>query len=429
MFEFEEDLSVGARIKVVGLGGGGGNAIKTMMEAHVPGVDFMAINTDVQSLKAHAAPVRIQIGKQLTRGLSTGANPDIGRQAALEDAKLIKDSLTGCDLIFVVAGLGGGTGSGAVPVVSRLAREEGILTVGIVTKPFSFEGRRRTLQAEAAINALKLEADATLVIANDNLLSLADKNTPLLDGFKMVDKVLLQAVRSLSDLITSPGLISLDFADVNVIMRKAGFAAMGGAMARGEGRAVQAAKQALSCPLLGGMRVAEATGILLNITGSANMTLFEVNEACKLVQQELRPDANFVFGSVIDEGLGDGIGVTVLATGFKMDEGADKLQIPLNIRAVVEDLKAEGMGTLPPVWGEEKSEPVIAPLRQPAPEAILGGEPLMETAGVARPVSAKEMTLSKQQGEFKQSLRDLSNMIDHDDDKYEIPAFIRRRAD
>lgn len=439
MFEFEEDLSAGARIKAVGIGGGGGNAINTMMRSRLPGVDFIALNTDVQALKQNEAPVRIQIGKQLTKGLSTGANPEIGRAAALEDAKLIKDSLVGCDLVFILACLGGGTGTGAAPVIARLAREENILTVAVVTKPFSFEGRRRSVQAEAGIKALKEEADVTMVIANDNLLGLADKNMPMIDGFKMVDNILLQAVRGISDPITMPGLISVDFAAVNSLMRKTGMAIMGTAVARGEDRAIQAARQAISSPVLGGKAISGATGILLNITGPNNMTLFEVSEACKLIQQEVPADANIVFGSVIDERLQGEISVTLIATGFSeigvqtVKDISPPYRPPLSptaatIRDVVEDLAAERAGMTPRTWGEEGIEKALDQEPPLASETVFNGTSLLEMSGVTRSEPVKEM-ISKQQVEFKQSLRDLSNMSDHDDDKYEIPAFIRRRAD
>lgn len=322
MFEFEEDLSVGAKIKVVGIGGGGGNAIKTMMRASIEGVGFVAINTDIQALKQNEAPIKIQVGNKLTRGLGAGANPEIGREAAKEDLAMIREALDGCDMIFVTAGMGGGTGTGATPVVADVARDLGILTVGVVTKPFSFEGRKRMKQAEEGIASLKESVDTLICIPNDNLLGIADKNTPIIDSFKMTDHVLLQAVRGISDLITTPGLINLDFADVNTTMRRAGVALMGTGVASGENRALEAAKMAISSPLLENVSISGAQGILLNITGSSNMTLFEVNEACKLIQGEAHEDANIIFGSVVDDNAGDAISVTVIATGF------DKKEIP-----------------------------------------------------------------------------------------------------
>ncbi|EKD51000.1 MAG: hypothetical protein ACD_62C00368G0001, partial [uncultured bacterium] len=253
-------------------------------------------------------------------GLGAGANPEIGRHAAIEDAAIIQETLKGSDMVFITAGMGGGTGTGAAPVIGKLARELGILTVGVVTKPFSFEGKKRMRHADEGIAALKNEVDTLICIPNDNLLNLADKNTPIIDSFKMVDHVLLQAVKAISELITTPGLINLDFADVNTIMRNAGVAVMGTGVASGENRALEAARLAISSPLLENISVAGATGLLLNITGSSNMTLFELNEACKLIQQEAHEDANIIFGSVIDDNAGDEISVTVIATGFDQEQ-------------------------------------------------------------------------------------------------------------
>lgn len=322
MFEFEENLATNAKIKVVGVGGGGGNAIRTMMKEHIAGVDFVAINTDVQSLKDNDAMVKIQIGSKLTRGLGAGANPQVGRDAALEDAALIGEAIAGSDMIFITAGLGGGTGTGAVPVIAKIARDLGILAVCIVTKPFSFEGRKRMRQAEAGIALLKESADTIICIPNDNMLSLAGKDTPIVDSFKMVDYVLLQAVRGISDLITTPGLINLDFADIRTIMKDAGLALMGTGIASGESRALEAAKLAVRSPLLEEVSVTGATGILLNIRGSSNMTLFEVNEASKLIQQECHEDANIIFGTVVDESMKDDLRITVIATGFGKEMAA-----------------------------------------------------------------------------------------------------------
>jgi cell division protein FtsZ len=316
MFEFEENLGISAKIKVVGVGGGGGNAIKTMMKERIAGVDFVAINTDVQSLKENEAMVKIQIGSKLTRGLGSGANPQVGRDAAIEDSQLISETLLGSDMVFITAGMGGGTGTGAVPVIAKIARDLGILTVCVVTRPFSFEGRKRMRQAETGIVALKEAADTIICIPNDNMLNLAGKDTPIVDSFKMVDYVLLQAVRGIADLITTPGLINLDFADIRTVMKDAGLALMGTGIASGESRALEAARAAIRSPLLENLSISGATGILLNVRGSSDMTLFEVNEASKLIQQECHEDANIIFGTVIDEEMRDSIRITVMATGF-----------------------------------------------------------------------------------------------------------------
>lgn len=319
MFEFEEDLGVGAKIKVVGIGGGGGNAIRTMMRNRIDGVDFVAINTDLQSLKQNDAPVKIQIGNKVTRGLGAGANPAVGREAAKEDVGMVREALSGADMVFITAGMGGGTGTGGAPVIAHTAREMGILTVGVVTKPFSFEGKKRMRQAEEGMEELKKEVDTLICIPNDNLLKIVGKDTPIVDSFKMADHVLLQAVRGISDLITTPGLINLDFADVTTIMRSAGIALMGTGIASGENRALEAARAAITSPLLESVSISGAMGILLNITGPSTMTLFEVNEACKLVQQEAHEDANIIFGSVVDDAYGDQVCVTVIATGFQSE--------------------------------------------------------------------------------------------------------------
>lgn len=317
MFEFEENLEFDARIKVIGIGGGGGNAIKTMIRSQVEKIDFVAVNTDIQALKQNDAAIKIQIGQKLTRGLGAGANPEIGREAALEDINLISEALSGADMVFVTAGMGGGTGTGAAPIIANIAREMGILTVGVVTKPFSFEGKKRTKQAEYGIDQLKREVDTLICIPNDKLLSIADKNTPMVDSFKMADQVLFQAVRGISDLITIPGLINLDFADVKTIMTRSGIALMGTGSARGENRAIEAARLAIASPLLENVSISGATGVIINITGSSNMTLFEVNEASKLIQEEAHEDANIIFGSVVDDNMEDEIRVTVIATGFE----------------------------------------------------------------------------------------------------------------
>jgi cell division protein FtsZ len=315
MIEFVEG-SGGARIKVVGVGGGGGNAVNTMIAAGLPGVDFIAANTDAQALRANLAPIKVQLGEKLTRGLGAGGNPEIGRNAAGEDTDRLREYLTGADMIFVTAGMGGGTGTGAAPVIAKVAREVGSLTVGVVTKPFTFEGKRRMKQAEDGLAELKASVDTLIAIPNQRLLSVAGRNSSILETFKKADDVLLQAVRGISDLITIHGLINLDFADVRTIMSEMGMAMMGAASAQGENRAVEAAQRAISSPLLEDVSIQGARGVLINITGGPDLSLHEVNEAATLVQEEADPDANIIFGAVIDESMGDEIRITVIATGF-----------------------------------------------------------------------------------------------------------------
>lgn len=315
MFEFENSGSV-AKIKVFGVGGGGGNAINTMIAEGLNHVDFVALNTDSQALGASRAEIKLQIGETLTKGLGAGANPEIGREAALEDRDRIAEHISGADMVFITAGMGGGTGTGAAPVVAEVAKEMGVLTIGVVTKPFMFEGKRRKNQAERGVDLLRSAVDTLIIIPNQRLINLAGEGTSILDAFKKADEVLLQAVRGISDLITIPGLINLDFADVRTIMNGQGMAMMGTGQAQGERRAIEAAQRAISSPLLEDVDVHGATGVLLNITGSSNMTLHEVNEAAVLVQEATHEDANIIFGAVIDERMGDGIRITVIATGF-----------------------------------------------------------------------------------------------------------------
>jgi cell division protein FtsZ len=304
-----------AVIKVVGVGGGGTNAVNRMVDAGLAGVEFIGVNTDAQALLMSDADVKIHIGESVTRGLGAGANPEVGRSAAQESRDELKEALKGADMVFVTAGEGGGTGTGAAPVVADLALEVGALTVGVVTRPFSFEGRRRAEIAQQGIAALQERVDTVIVIENDRLLQVVDKDTSVVDAFRLADDVLRQGVQGITDLITIPGLINLDFADVRTIMREAGSALMGIGIAHGDNRATEAAQKAVSSPLLDSS-IDGATGILLNVTGPADLGLFEVNEAAEVVTKAASADANIIFGAVIDEAMGDDLRVTVIATGF-----------------------------------------------------------------------------------------------------------------
>ncbi len=317
MADVPEQSALGARIKVIGVGGGGGNALNTMIRAGLTGVDFIAANTDCQALANNKAPTRIQLGSRLTKGLGAGANPDVGRNAAREDQERIAEALAGADMVFVTAGMGGGTGTGAAPVIAEIARQIGALTVGVVTKPFAFEGNRRRRHAEQGIEELKSTVDTLITIPNQRLLEVADQTTSLLDTFRKADEVLLNAVQGISDLITIPGLINVDFADVRTIMTDMGVALMGTGRASGPKRALEAAQAAVSSPLLEDISIEGATGILINITGGPNMTLHEVNEASSLIHAAAHEDANIIFGSVIDERMKDELVITVIATGFE----------------------------------------------------------------------------------------------------------------
>lgn len=320
-----------AVIKVVGIGGGGVNAVNRMIEVGLKGVEFIAINTDAQALLMSDADVKLDIGRELTRGLGAGANPEVGRKAAEDHLEEIEEVLQGADMVFVTAGEGGGTGTGGAPVVAKVARSLGALTIGVVTRPFGFEGRRRQVQADQGVEDLRAEVDTLIVIPNDRLLSLADREISVIDAFRQADHVLLQGVSGITDLITTPGLINLDFADVKSVMHSAGSALMGIGSARGEDRAMQAAEKAISSPLLEA-GIDGAHGVLLSISGGSDLGLFEINEAARLVSDAAHPEANIIFGAVIDDTLGDEVRVTVIAAGFEGGEPPAK-KMPAVARA------------------------------------------------------------------------------------------------
>lgn len=361
MFELVEQINLGARIKVIGIGGGGGNAVNTMIAGKLTGVDFIVANTDVQAIEANRAKVKIQLGEKLTNGLGAGANPEIGRQAAVEDQDRLRECLTGADMVFITAGMGGGTGTGGAPIVARIARGAGALTVAVVTKPFLFEGKKRMRQAEEGIRELKESVDTLITIPNQKLLSVAGKTTTLMEAFQKADDVLLQAVRGISDLIVTPGLINLDFADIRTVMSEMGLALMGAASASGENRAVEAAQKAVASPLLDDVSIHGARGVLINVTGGPELSLHEVNEAATLIQEEAHEDANIIFGAVIDDKIKDEIRITVIATGFeerRKEErkttivaaaSADKAKKVVHLGTIVDDLDS-------PTWQRKKKE-------------------------------------------------------------------------
>jgi cell division protein FtsZ len=320
MFELDENHDMGARIKVIGVGGGGCNALNTMIDLRLEGVDFIAANTDAQVLKISQSPVKIQLGERITGGRGAGADPEIGRKATLESAELIRDALQGADMVFITAGLGGGTGTGGAPIVANIAKEVGALSVAIVTKPFNFEGRKRQLQSEQGWQELNRYTDTLITIPNQRLLAVSGKDMPLIEAFRKADEILYQAAKGISDLILVPGLINLDFADVKTIMSEMGMAMMGMGVASGENRAVEAAQRAISSPLLEDISIHGAKGILLNITGGPDLTLNEINEASTLIQKETCEEANIIFGAVIDQRMNGQMRVTVIATGLGAEE-------------------------------------------------------------------------------------------------------------
>jgi cell division protein FtsZ len=334
----DEGTRAGARIKVVGVGGGGGNAVARMVQAGLSGVEFIVANTDSQALKNSPAPLKIQIGSKLTKGLGAGADPNVGRQAALEDTDNLIQALSGADMVFVTTGLGGGTGTGAAPVIASLATELGALTIAVVTRPFKFEGKKRQQQAEVGLDALRDCVDSVITIPNERLLSVIDRSTPMIDAFSTADDVLRQAIQGISDLILVPGLINLDFADVKTIMSGMGMAMMGTASAEGPSRAMEAAQRAISSPLLEDASVNGARGVIINVTGGPDMSLMEVNEALTVIQEAAHEEANIIFGAVVEEALSGRVKITVIATGFdhgtlRNSTGAGPMQTPVDLQS------------------------------------------------------------------------------------------------
>lgn len=423
MFEFVEEFNLNARIKVIGIGGGGGNAVNTMIGSKLNGVEFLVANTDAQSLDASRAPVRIQLGGGVTKGLGAGANPEIGRRAALEDQETIKEYLSGSDMIFITAGMGGGTGTGGAPVIARVAREVGALTVGVVTKPFIFEGKKRMRQAEEGIEELKASVDTLIVIPNQRLLSIAAKTTTMLEAFHKADEVLLQAVRGISDLIITPGLINLDFADVRTVMAEMGLALMGASTASGENRAIEAAQRAISSPLLEDISIQGARGVLINITGGPDLCLHEVNEAASMIQEEAHDDANIIFGAVIDENMTDEIRITVIATGFgEGREDRKPVITSMNHGSAARDTHSYNAGAAnPPVANALNANPVknkkvvhlgtiVDDLDAPTWQRKKAGSDEVETVTLGK--SALQLSTGQEE-----------------EDKYDIPTFLRRQMD
>ncbi len=413
MLEFVENNELSAKIKVIGVGGGGGNAVNTMVASGLSGADFIAANTDAQALKANLSSTKIQLGEQVTKGLGAGANPEIGKKSAIEDKEKIKDILEGSDMVFITAGLGGGTGTGAAPVIAEIAKEIGALTVAVVTKPFIFEGNRRMKQAEEGLRELRNVVDTVITIPNQRLLAVAGKNTSMLDAFKKVDEVLLQAVKGISDLINVHGLINVDFADVKTIMSEMGMALMGTGMAEGENKALEAAQKAVSSPLLEDIKIEGARGLLINIAGGKDMSIFEVNEAAEKIKSEAHPDANIIFGAVIDEDMEDKMMVTVIATGL----GAEIRPVSL--------VSVNGLTGSGPVSGSGGTTALQANNNKSE------NRPSPETAAVNEFANANN---NNNKNESKTVYIDrFSNNDEEDEDygseRYDIPTFMRKQAD
>ena len=401
MIEFDENKNLAAKVKVIGIGGGGNNALNTMISYQLSGVDFIAANTDAQALAENMAPIKLQLGENLTKGLGAGANPEVGRKAALEDVEKIREALKGSDMVFITAGLGGGTGTGGGPVIAEVAREMGALTVAIITKPFHFEGKKRMKQAEEGLANLRMTADALITIPNQRLLSISGKSMTLIEAFKKADEVLYHAAKGISDIIVGHGIINLDFADVRTVMSETGMALMGTGIASGENRSVEAAQRAISSPLLEDITIEGARGLLINITGGENMTLSEINEATTLVQKEAHEDANVIWGMVVDKAMKEEIRVTVIATGFGKKEEKRTSQfkkaapISFGLREQNKDLSHLSFST------KENNRDIPAFMRR---------------------VKANERF-----DELK--LEQPSDFSIEDEDRFDIPTFLRKQAD
>jgi len=432
-----------AEIKVVGVGGGGVNAVNRMIEADLRGVEFIAVNTDAQALLMSDADVKLDVGRDLTRGLGAGADPAIGRKAAEDHESEIREALDGSDMVFVTAGEGGGTGTGAAPVVARLAKSIGALTIGVVTRPFSFEGRRRSAQAEDGVQALREEVDALIVIPNDRLLQIADKNISVVDAFKQADQVLLQGVQGITELITTPGLINVDFNDVKSVMQGAGSALMGIGSATGEGRAITATEEAIASPLLE-TSIDGAHGVLLFFQGGSDLGLFEMNEAANLVREAVHPEANIIVGNVVDGALGDEVRVTVIAAGFDSEPVVGGLADPVTrlSRAAVPPVPSSPVDDLPPApaprgGAHAAQNPVTRPVPlAPAPSSPAVAAHLSEVSA-AEALSSGSMPayVDESYGSYgsvpvqQQSVPDLEVPqvigVDADDDGIDLPDFLR----
>jgi cell division protein FtsZ len=420
----EEAVSLGARIKVIGVGGGGGNAVNRMVQVGLDGVEFIVANTDQQALRTNAAHIKLQIGGKLTKGLGAGADPNVGRQAALEDTDKIIQALDGADMIFVTTGLGGGTGTGAAPVIASLASELGALTVAVVTKPFRFEGKTRLQQAERGLDALRECVDTIITIPNERLLTIIDRSTPITAAFATADDVLRQAIQGISDLILVPGLINLDFADVKTIMSGMGFAMMGTGIAEGNERAVEAARRAISSPLLEGASVTGARGVIINITGGPDLSLVEVSEASCIVQEAAAEDANIIFGAVVDPLLTGKVKITVIATGFGPPVStrpvAPSLQTPVDMTMYAEQSRARTEPAFPASSGDRLAAPRITLARRPLIElppgvSIRPASPTMDVPAELQAVATIDGGESGPDPDF-----DLGPTFD-------VPAFLRRQ--
>lgn len=430
MFDLDHVASQGAKIKVVGVGGSGCNAVNTMIRMGLTGVEFITANTDRQALEASLASVKVAIGQELTKGLGAGANPEVGRKAALEDYAKISEILTGADMVFITAGMGGGTGTGAAPIFAKIAKEIGALTVGVVTKPFMFEGKKRMTSALQGIGNLRENVDSLIIIPNQRLLALAGATLSMVDAFKKADEVLLNAVQGISDLINHTGLINSDFADVKTIMQNKGLALMGIGYAEGEHRAVEAATNAISSPLLEDVSIEGATGIIINVTGGSSLTIHEINEATTLIMEAAHEDAEIIFGTVIDEALKDTVKVTVIATGLGQERDLQKaynIAAPSFTATNVQKAELE-----PPA----KPEELLTPLSEPA-KTMLPPEPSEEMKAAMvksreeKPLRDRAPVLGPEANELARAraIAQKLGITNLADDQYDIPTYLRRQQE
>jgi cell division protein FtsZ len=419
--QFNEDPRTNAKIKVIGVGGGGGNAVNRMICAGVEGVEFVVANTDLQALQMSRAPVKIQLGTKLTNGLGAGANPEMGRRGALEDADKIIEALEGADMVFVTTGLGGGTGTGAAPIIASLASEMGALTVAVVTKPFAFEGRRRMAQAERGLAELIDSIDTTIVIPNEKLLAVA-QNAGFFESFRIADDILRQAVQGISDIITIPGIINRDFADVKTIMAGMGYAVMGTAIAKGERRATDAAQAAISSPLLEAGAIDGARGILINITGSSSLKLAEVNEASTIIQSAAHEDANIIFGAVQDEKMKDDLKITVIATGFKNDVPARKDRTVNAAQAAISTARTAS------AYQVQAAAAVPRVVNATHIPHVPHGSPITAHAATAHSAApTRVVTPTRESPNLATMTESIRTAVEQDD--LDVPAFIRKRGE
>jgi cell division protein FtsZ len=432
----QEECSVGARIKVIGIGGGGGNAVNRMVRVGLDGVEFIVANTDLQALRNNAAPIKLQIGSKLTKGLGAGADPTVGRQAALEDTEKIIQALGGADMVFVTTGLGGGTGTGAAPVIASLASELGALTIAVVTKPFRFEGRKRQTQAERGLEALRDCVDTIITIPNERLLTIIDRTTPLTDAFATADDVLRQAIQGISDLILVPGLINLDFADVKTIMAGMGLAMMGTGIAEGQDRAMEAARRAISSPLLEGASVNGSRGVIINVTGGPDLSLVEVSEASSIVQEAADEDANIIFGAVVDPALKGKVKITVIATGFGQPQAArpvtSSLQTPVDMTVYADHARLgadAGAGAGAYAGMERRNPPRLSIARRPLLDLPLAA---ITASPSGPPNAASPSGSSAAPADTPPPTSQETGAADPDSDfdlgpTFDVPAFLRRQ--